>query len=420
MEKQIFAIFCTLLLTLYAIGMAEEHNCTWIDGNDGFWHEAQKWSCGQVPNNTETDTFNVTIGSEQDLHIRISSLDNPNIVINRLMIESGGKLDLEKSTGRVDFNVIREGIFNYSRLSFSGDEDWSTKGSIYNDPNGYLEFSNPNDTEHEGPIINEGHLQLSPEVNLAIDSNDLINSGTIFILGGLLSINEGQLILQNNGMVHGMGLIHSDELIDNRGTIQATYGTLVVHTLGSFENNGIIQNNTGSSVNISAETGMFQNNGIIKINAAGAVTSSTDINNNTEDGQIQLLGGTISAPTITHYNWDPNNFLGVGSISGNLVLSTESKAKLRGCCNIYGNLQVDSDAELEVEDGTIYVHGDLTNNGTIQRPGGRVICYGNYIKGFQPEQSSVNNSISDHNMDGQVNVEDFADFAQNWLWHGLD
>ena len=72
---------------------------------------------------------------------------------------------------------------------------------------------------------------------------------------------------------------------------------------------------------------------------------------------------------------------------------------------------------LEISDGTTLVTGHTTNNGTIHMKGGRIIPQGGFTNnGNVIWEPGLYNNIADFNLDGEVNLQDFADFAGTWLW----
>jgi len=80
-------------------------------------------------------------------------------------------------------------------------------------------------------------------------------------------------------------------------------------------------------------------------------------------------------------------------------------------------MQIGTGATLEISDGTTLITGYTTNNGTIHMKGGRIIPQGGFTNnGNIIWEPGPYNNIADLNLDGQVNLKDFADFAETWLW----
>jgi len=72
---------------------------------------------------------------------------------------------------------------------------------------------------------------------------------------------------------------------------------------------------------------------------------------------------------------------------------------------------------LQISDGQTLITGQTTNNGTIHLIGGTVIFQGGYTGDGQIiNDAGKDRSQLDMNKDGIQDMQDFAIFADNWLW----
>jgi hypothetical protein len=136
----------------------------------------------------------------------------------------------------------------------------------------------------------------------------------------------------------------------------------------------------------------------------------------TNKGTIELLGGTLSAGHITQTA--DANLTGFGSILGDIDIETGGSVSLRGATNIIGDVNIPATAELQISDGQTLITGFTSCEGTIKLNGGTVIFQG----GSDCENCDIINtpgddrSVLDFNKDGTQDIQDFAIFADNWLW----
>jgi hypothetical protein len=161
-------------------------------------------------------------------------------------------------------------------------------------------------------------------------------------------------------------------------------------------------------------TSDVNNAGIVEVNAGGGVAFDCNLVNE-PNGVIKLLGGTLAATTITQKA--DANFAGFGGISGDVVIDTNGIIKLTGPTNIVGDVEIRDGATLKISDGLTLITGQTVCNGTIYMKGGYVIpqggLSGNCNVIWEP---GLYTNVADFNLDGQVNLKDFAYFADTWLW----
>jgi alpha-tubulin suppressor-like RCC1 family protein len=299
-------------------------------------------------------------------------------------------------------------------------------GNIHNQDSAQIHLSAVSEkgTEIEGDLTNDGMMMFSPASLLVMEKFDnnesnLHNNGVMLIYDGRCEV-AGVLQNENTGTIQGFGLLFAGTLFQNDGTIHSM-ADMRIGLGGLFvnSNTGIIKNAAATSINIVHVTDPatmpdVSNFGTITVNSAGGISFSAPLHNQS-GGSIELLGGTLGTPHL--YQGSGASFEGLGNITGDVTIESGGSMTLTGTSNIFGDVVIEAGATLEVTDGTVYIYGDLTNNGTIQKTGGHIIRKGTFTNnGAVSEQQSDSNSVSDYNLDGHVNVEDFADFAQNWLW----
>ncbi len=389
--------------------------------NDGwleFTGETHQW---------DNPTLTVTGTLINNGEIKMSTRPHSNeifIVDANYLNTSGAELSLVAMD--MDGRITNEsGAFLYLEgcIKIEGDVINQTGGFMEVDDESYsvLDASFEMGTnEINGILQNNGNCLIIPGGQLVMDDDGpslFVNSGKTQVYGG--EIETQQAINDPNGIICGYGVVFTGQRFDNQGTIEGFGGSLNLPYLGAIENTGTIRSRASGAVmllplEIYGDPNEFYNHGLIEICSGSSVEVDTNLYN-CSDGSIELLGGTVSTQHL--YQKAGASFEGLGNITGDVTIESGGVMTFTGTSNIFGDVVIEAGATLVVEDGTIYVYGNLTNNGTIQRIGGRVICNGDYIKGSQLEQPSVNNSVSDYNLDGQVDISDFAAFAQNWLWY---
>ena len=453
-----------VLVTLIALAFwtcdlqAAQIASTWVGGSQGEWGNARQWGdpCNWdpaiVPDNNATNTFAVTIdvgGDQVQVHLQRSrtidrldcygevwmymgvshiggdampidvTLNEPNGLSNygdfRLHIYAAhwsrivgnitnhGVMELRGNIGYLKGNVT-----NLSGAELCLMNLWVT-GDLHNVAGGVIELERVVDVG--GAVENAGSIIVIPASELVID-NTFHNTGQIEIYNGLC---EAETLFHNDnaGSITGFGVLSGENSFDNDGTIFAYGGSLVISSEGSLTNTGILGSKSMSSLHIKPG-GDVNNQGTIEVNTGGGVVFDCNLVNET-NGAIELRGGTLAATTITQTA--NANFVGFGSITGNAVLEPNASIELTGLTNIVGDVEIGPEATLEISDGTTLITGHTTCNGTIHIKGGRIIPQGglsgacNII--WEPGTYS---NIADFNLDGQVNFEDFAYFADTWLW----
>ena len=420
MFRKVLILIATVLLFWACSVQANVINSSWI-GGEGIWVQASNWDPNIVPDN-DGNTFNVTINAgvgEVNVGLQQSR------TIDQL--DCYGEVEIGKWTSNwVELTLVdANGLTNYGNLSI---DDLDIRGNVTNTAGAFLELNGVEinddlynfagatieveiENDVEGNIQNEGTLIIGHASDILVDQT-LHNTGQIQIYGGACGVDE---ILDNNstGTIQGFGSVHGGQLLRNKGEIYAYGGSLAVGIDGVLINTGTLSNYPVSSLHIKPAVDV-NNNGTIQVNAGGGVAFDCNIVNE-PNGVIELLGGTLAATTITQTA--DANFAGFGGISGDIIIDSNGIIQLTGPTNIVGDVQIGVGATLEISDGTTLVTGHTTNNGTIHMKGGRIIPQGGLTNNGQIiwEPGTYSNA-ADFNLDGQVNLKDFANFADTWLW----
>jgi len=435
MFRKVLALVAVVLAFGVCDLQAAQINSTWVGGESGMWETASNWNPAIVPDNDETNTFNVTIDSGTG---EIEVVWEYEHTIDRL--DCYGDVLLEGPPWEWTWLTLVDasGLTNHGVLGINsqGLELCEIHGNVTNTSGALLDLHG---AKIEGNITNQ--MDATIEANGEVDVRDgsLVNAGLVVIGDHELNIkqnmyNTGQVkiytgglcvgdILDNdaNAVITGLGVIFAGEDLVNNGRIFATGGDLVLATgQGTFLNSGIIGNAALTALNVvgfPAPTGDANNVGTIKVNAGGGVAFDLNLVNE-PNATINLLGGTLSAPNITQLA--NAIFEGQGNVTtANLLIETEGLIRLTGPTNIFGNVQIDPNGILEISDGTTLITGHTTcNNGTIHMIGGRVICQGGLTNNncniiWEP---GTYTNMADFNLDGTVNFKDFAYFGDTWLW----
>jgi len=403
----------------------------WVGGEQGEWGNASNWDPNIVPDNIGLTTFVVTIdgginGSDVGLRQRrtITQLDCygevevaiwPHDWQNEpieLTIYNGltnhGSLGLWSEGHQMEINSDVTNTTG-AMLELGGVE---INANLYNLAGATIEVEYENDVD--GDLQNEGIVIIPHASDLLVDRN-IRNAGLLQLFGGECASYE---IFDNNstGVVMGFGVLFAEQLLRNKGEIYAYGGSLAVLSKGPLSNSGLLSNYPLSSLQIKPAEDV-NNYGTIEVNAGGGVVFDSKLNNE-PNAVVALLGGTLSATRIKQAAGA--TFEGQGDIStANLLIETNGLIRLNGPTNIFGNVQIDPNATLEISDGTTLITGRTTcNNGTIHMIGGRIICQGGLTNNncniiWEP---GTYTNVADFNLDGTVNFKDFADFANTWLW----
>jgi hypothetical protein len=430
MSKKLL-ILMALILFLSAGEVQAATAVSWDGGGDGHsWEDANNWDPNIVP---EGD-FDVTIDAD-DGRVEVELQNNH--TINTLACK-GNEVELQASefapvtltltdpcyaplTDGGELEITAYGLETFEICgnvtnSNGGLMDfWGAKidGNLLNPAGGIIEING--EVGIEGNCENAGLVTVAMYHDFDVDQS-LSNTGIIRIYGGGCSAGE---VLDNNnaGEISGFGILYGREFLTNYGTIRAIGGSLAVATGGQLSNLGLIGNAVMASLNVmyvNLPTDL-NNNGSIVVNAGGGVAFDCNLVNE-PNGIIKLLGGTLAATTITQKA--DANFTGFGSITGDVIINPDGLIKLTGPTNIIGNVNIPTNATLEISDGQTLITGHTVCDGTIHLIGGTVVFQGgcdcdgcNIIN-----EAGTDRNHFDINADGIEDFKDFASFANTWLW----
>jgi len=412
LRKEIILIAIVVVFSTCGIQAAVIHS-TWIGGNWGFWEQAANWDPAIVPDNNATNTFVVTIDSNR------IGVDSINVYLQQDrtvdQLDCYGDIELVNWTSnwiRLTFEDANDFI-NHGNLEMW--ERYEIDGNVTNCTKATLYLEN---LAIQADLHNlaGGEIRVGGEVDLG-NGGILKNEGRIIVIGPKGECGSDGIFDNNTtGVIRGTGVVYSDNLFRNKGTIYASGGSLAVVSKGSLTNTGILASKALSTLYVQPVKDV-NNSGTIEVNAGGGVAFDCNLVNE-PNATINLLGGTLAALTITQAVGA--TFEGQGDIStDNLLIETDGFIRLNGPTNIFGDVEIDPNGTLEISDGTTLITGHTTcNNGTIHMIGGRVICQGGLTNNncniiWEP---GTYTNMADFNLDGTVNFKDYAYFGNTWLW----
>lgn len=438
MFKQTLILTIVLSVIFVSNVRAAQINSNWVTIDDkGLWGDANNWSPQIVPDNNASTTFAVTIDSRSGWWIEVGFYEKEfekSYTINT--IDCYGDVELESSEWFWTYIALEHpnGLTNHGILTIDGldikgnvrnmtgseiyseGDGQSITGNLYNNIGGYIEIGYQFGVDHggsvdKGYIENYGTIVIFPNSELYSD-RDFHNAGEIKIYDASCQADK-TFYNHVNGVIYGFGNLCAWQTLNNEGIIYSTGDSLGVVCPSGMVNSGVLYNKPNTSLGIVIDTDS-NNTGKIQVNTGGGITYDCNLVNDS-NGIIELLGGTLAATTITQTA--DANFVGFGSITGDVHIDSNGIIHLTGPTNIVGDVNIGTNAVLEVSDGTTLITGHTTNNGTIRMIGGRVICQGGLTNNGNVEwQAGTDSCVADYNLDGQVNFKDFADFADTWLW----
>ena len=207
-------------------------------------------------------------------------------------------------------------------------------------------FTNGNNADLfvSGAITNNGTIQVNAGANnsilLLVNNTTLNGGGTVNLSqsgGGAALIEQsvGGLTLNNvNNTIQGAGIIGNNGLVlvnDAAGTILANAPpgqTLLINGSGGLTNNGTVQVNTGSALEVtsafSQTGGRTQADGTLIVGAGETVSGGTALGTGTIDGDVTLAGGVmqpgeLNIPGMLTLN---GNYDQTGGIFSELISNT--------------------------------------------------------------------------------------------------
>lgn len=394
-----------LVLGLVGSASADVIVSNWMGQDENEWMDSAKWLPKRIPFNNGGDTFAVTINTLERTRIRAGFVANPSAGIRIDTLDCYGDVDLE--FGEVPLVLADpNGLTNYGRFQISGaGVEHTIVGNFNNTNSGYIQSAHS--VELHGTLTNAGELFLVPHSAFSIDAN-ITNEGEVLIYAGMISCGS---VWDNmpGGTIKGEGLIYVNLAFNNQGIVTAS-GPLLIATNGAVINSGTLCNDPLGALRIghSVEPMPTVNEGTVEVNPGGVAFEGDLVNE--PNGIIQLRNGVVAAPLIMHSAGA--TLEGFGGITGDLIMEPNSLVKLAGPTQIVGNLQIGSDATLQISDGTTIVTGLTICEGNIRLVGGRIIPQGGLNGTCNITwESSLNSNAADFNLDGKVNFADYAYFA---------
>lgn len=428
MFKKTLLLAAILSIALASNSQGEATHSTWVGGERGQWSDASKWDPPVIPLNSwpqPSDHYVVAINKppfsvdEVTVYTATNIIDRLDcygkVILDSCWTDSWATLIFPESKPLYppayppDVNCLA----NHGDLSIM---KINIKGRLCNLPDATITIEGKKHVE--GTVENSGSINVSPGGELNVEENGFHNSGRLQLYNSFC-VAQGLFENDSNGIVTGTnGILHSGTSITNNGEIWARAGSLTISTGGPLSNRGLLANKPLASLSIEPSADL-NNEGRIEINTGGGVTFDCNLVND-PDGIIRLLGGTLAATTITQSA--DANLVGFGGITADVIVDPNGVIKLTGSTNIIGDVNINPNATLQISDGLTLVTGQCTcTEGTIHMIGGRIIPQGGFANNnckviWEP---GLYTTIADFNLDGKVNLEDFAYFADTWLWESL-
>jgi len=286
-----------------------------------------------------------------------------------------GKINSSGEFSQGDFPNNTGSLTNYSTISNSGFMELS-KGPVIN--NGTIINSRDIDSgAHTGTFTNNGSITITSGANF-FNFGGMTNNGTIYIkTGGFYdnascACNDGGLL--NNGKIIDAGSMNNDIVneIDSPGT-------LIITTTGELSNNFIlntnvlINNGMVSTSGLLANDGVFRNAGTIDVSFEGGFVPASISN-----GGTLTNGGTIniqaSVEGSSNTLGNSGTIINTGTINNADIIGNGGTITNRGTLNIMAGAVMSNLAGstyLQTSGQTI-VNGTLNSVPAVQIQGGRL------------------------------------------------
>ena len=267
----------------------------------------------------------------------------------------------------------------------------NANGQVYlSNPNGIL-FARGSEINVAGLIATTSHIDAQAfmrdgTISATERNAAIINSGSIFASGGLVSIS-GATAINNDGIIRagsmtnqgGVVVLGAARMIENHGTIEAAGGSVTISAVqADSDTHGVIMQggtvsvagNAGGTIALSAENGLIDNSG--NINAGGT----------SHAGDITLAAKAISMVTNATITADSAGGSGgsINLLADSQILSGTLSAdgRMGGEINILGR-DLYLFAPGISADGTAARGGSIRIGGGWQGGGGYAIADNNYV-----------------------------------------
>jgi len=362
-------VVCIMLSFSVSMLRGDIIRTSWTGSDTDMWSMAGNWDLFNIPNNNISDRYFVTISTVERTRIVFTE----SITISQL--DCYGDIDLEVGEYWLQITDVNDSsnkgpLINYGSLQISGaGVEHDIYANVVNTNDAEIFISN--EVNFHGDFSNLGNTMIVPDGHFYCESG-FTNSGNMQIYNGFWEC-PGNLGNNDTGVIQGSGMIHTNLSILNHGKIQAKGGSLVLHSLASLINDGVLENTAVSSLHIQVAEGV-NNSGTIVVNAGGGVAFDCNLVNE-PNAVITLLNGTLAAKTITQKAGA--TLKGFGGITGDIVIEPDAVVELVGPTNVVGNMTIGEGAVLDISNGTVLVTGDINcNNGIIQTTNGTFIVLG--------------------------------------------
>lgn len=400
-------------------------NYIWIGPDKGLWSLPDNWSPNGAPGTDPADTIQINADPHTastiiaDVSCTVQSVTTTGKVIFR------GTLD---ATGNPE-NTLHAIVANSTFLDIW---DMNLKGQLNNQTgaqmrlrqirgsldivnHGELRWYLINTLEGDSYIANHGMMRLVDPAVL-YSYGPMLNTGNISISFATMAFDAGAT-LTNEGSIYGAGsLFLIDTSLENSGAINSMFGDLLVTSTGDTVNYGWIANQPGTLLFMTTQTNttVFNYGTIAAMTGGGVNLFPADVANE-PGGIIRMQGGFLSARYVEIKAYSA--IQGRGELIGFLSIEQDTTADFYSDFAVTRSLYIEPLAKVTVEDGRLLVEGDIDNEGSIRLKSSRLIPRdGIYGDGQILWDISDYNTLTDYNLDGKVNMEDLAVFAQTWLW----
>lgn len=217
----------------------------------------------------------------------------------------------------------------------------------------------------------------------------VVNYGNLYASGGTVTVEGGGeygylLALPGSSTYASSGTLNLNNLVINRSTISASGGTVNI--------NGTIETSTLNTGDFAASSTM-NINGTIETNARNTFTANTG-------GTINLPGSPNTGNLYQTEALRPRG--GTFNIASGQTLTNNSGKSIKG----YGTLLSDgrnlaNQGTIEADSGTLTVHGNITNTGSMRAASGSTLTVGSTLTNsaggqiYAQASSTVNLNSSD-------------------------
>jgi hypothetical protein len=209
---------------------------------------------------------------------------------------------------------------------------------------------------------------------LNVASNAVVNWGGGEVDGGMTVAQGGMLNITNNTTyyVHGS--------LTNNGTVNwlagSIYGYGPPSSTGLIYNAGLWNAQFDGTLTLASGTPAFINTGTFRKSGG---TGATSINwNFTSTGTFDVQTGSLSSSTWVGNSIMNGKYTGSSTINNGVTLTVASNAVFNwNSGEVDGGMTVAQGGVLNITNNTTYyIHGSLTNNGTVNWSAGSIYGYG--------------------------------------------